>query len=118
MISGFHISDGPFKGRLHNILSLLFLPGPDKAPIPILVLPPQFPHCFSGKLLLALASTIIIGSESRGTRDHILLSDDSSIAFQNNYIYTGTRQRTHFDPEDGGSIYVRNVGNIANIYTV
>jgi hypothetical protein len=30
-----------------------------------------------GKLLVVLASTIILGSESRGTHDHILLSHDS-----------------------------------------
>jgi hypothetical protein len=30
-----------------------------------------------GKLLLALASTVILGSEPRGTHDHILLSHDS-----------------------------------------
>jgi hypothetical protein len=29
----------------------------------------------SGKLLLALASTVILGSESHGTPDHILLPD-------------------------------------------
>jgi hypothetical protein len=31
----------------------------------------------SSKLLLVLASTVILGSESRGTQDHILLSHDS-----------------------------------------
>jgi hypothetical protein len=31
----------------------------------------------SGKLLLVLASTIILGSESRGVHDHISLSHDS-----------------------------------------
>jgi hypothetical protein len=31
----------------------------------------------SGKLLLVLASTVILGSESRGTEDRILLSHDS-----------------------------------------
>jgi hypothetical protein len=31
----------------------------------------------SGKLMLVLASTVIIGSEPRGTHDHILLSHDS-----------------------------------------
>jgi hypothetical protein len=30
----------------------------------------------SGKLLLALASTVILGSESRGAHDHISLSHD------------------------------------------
>jgi hypothetical protein len=31
----------------------------------------------SSKLLLALASTVILGSESHGSHDHILLCDDS-----------------------------------------
>jgi hypothetical protein len=41
--------------------------------------PPQkvYNHAVSGKLLLAFASTVIIGSESRGTEDHILLSHDT-----------------------------------------
>jgi hypothetical protein len=33
--------------------------------------------CLSGKLLLVFASTVILGSESRGTHDLILLSDRS-----------------------------------------
>jgi hypothetical protein len=32
---------------------------------------------WSGKLLLALASTVILGSESHGTHGHILVSHDS-----------------------------------------
>jgi hypothetical protein len=36
-----------------------------------------FNHGRSGQLLLALASTAILGSESDGTRDHILLSHDA-----------------------------------------
>jgi hypothetical protein len=32
----------------------------------------------SGKLLLALASTVMLGSESRGTSHHILLSHNSA----------------------------------------
>jgi hypothetical protein len=38
------------------------------------------PHCLwfgSGKLLLALGSTVILDSGSRGTHDHIFLSHDS-----------------------------------------
>jgi hypothetical protein len=31
----------------------------------------------TGKLLLVLASTVILGSESHGTQDYILLSDGS-----------------------------------------
>jgi hypothetical protein len=33
----------------------------------------------SDKLLLGFASTVILGSESRGTRDHIFMSHDSGI---------------------------------------
>jgi hypothetical protein len=33
--------------------------------------------CLTAKLLLALASTVILGSESHGTHYHILLSDGS-----------------------------------------
>jgi hypothetical protein len=32
-------------------------------------------------------------------------------------IYTVTRQPTHVDPDDGGSIYLRNIGNIAHNHT-
>jgi hypothetical protein len=32
--------------------------------------------CISDKFLLVLASTVILGSESRGTHNHILLSHD------------------------------------------
>jgi hypothetical protein len=41
------------------------------------VIPDWLSICLSGKLLLALASTVILGSESRWTHDHILLSHDS-----------------------------------------
>jgi hypothetical protein len=34
------------------------------------------------------------------------------------YIYIETHQPTHFDPEEGGSMYLRNVGNIAHIHTM
>jgi hypothetical protein len=34
-------------------------------------------HSLAAKLVLALASTVILGSESHGTCDHILLSDSS-----------------------------------------
>jgi hypothetical protein len=34
-------------------------------------------YCLTAKLLLALASIMILGSESRGIHDHILLSDGS-----------------------------------------
>jgi hypothetical protein len=32
--------------------------------------------CLCGKLLLVIASVVILGSESRGADDHILLSHD------------------------------------------
>jgi hypothetical protein len=35
------------------------------------------PACLSARFLLALAITMILGSESHGTYDHILLSDSS-----------------------------------------
>jgi hypothetical protein len=38
------------------------------------------PDCLPDKLLLSLASTVIVGSESHGTHDHILLSDGSTPA--------------------------------------
>jgi hypothetical protein len=36
-----------------------------------------FSQTLTAKLLLALAITVILGFESRGTHDHILLSDGS-----------------------------------------
>jgi hypothetical protein len=38
---------------------------------------PRRPQPLTAKLLLALATTVIFGSESRGTHDHILLSNVS-----------------------------------------
>jgi hypothetical protein len=35
------------------------------------------PDCLTAKLLLVLASSVVLDSESHGTHDHILLSDDS-----------------------------------------
>jgi hypothetical protein len=40
------------------------------------------------KLLLALASTLIRGSESHGTHDHVLLSDGSGSLQTPNYLNT------------------------------
>jgi hypothetical protein len=49
-------------------------------------------------LLLVLTSIVIIGSESRGTHDHILLSHDSGIhADHSVYIQRTTRR---YIPED------------------
>jgi hypothetical protein len=39
--------------------------------------PHWLPTRLSGKLLLALANTVILDSNPRGTHDHILLSHDS-----------------------------------------
>jgi hypothetical protein len=33
-------------------------------------------------------------------------------------IHTETHQPTHFDPEDGGSMYLRNVDSIAYIHAL
>jgi hypothetical protein len=38
--------------------------------------------CLTAKLLLALISTVILGSESHVTHDHILLSDSSGSLIQ------------------------------------
>jgi hypothetical protein len=43
--------------------------------------------CLTAKLLLDLASIVILGSESHGTHDHILLSDGSV-----SLLRTGSRQ--------------------------
>jgi hypothetical protein len=40
----------------------------------------------AGKLLLALASTVILGSHSRGTHELILLSDGSG-SLHNRYLH-------------------------------
>jgi hypothetical protein len=71
----------------------------------------------SGKLLLGLASTVILGSDSRGTHDHILLSHGSETRgpvgmLDQESIYARTLTHpTHFDPENRGSMYLRNVGH-------
>jgi hypothetical protein len=39
-----------------------------------------FTVCLSGKFLLALASTAILGSEYHGTHDHVLLFHDSGVS--------------------------------------
>jgi hypothetical protein len=48
-----------------------------RSPCCLYILPPNFWVSQSGKLLLVLASTVILGSESCGSHDHILLSHDS-----------------------------------------
>jgi hypothetical protein len=48
---------------------------------------------FRLQLLLALASTVILGSESRGTRDHILLSQNRDFPFRRLLRLAGSRWR-------------------------
>jgi hypothetical protein len=64
----------PSPAGLMTILYCLITPGVVQL-FPTLVL--------TAKLLLALASTVILGSESHGTHDYILLSDGSG-SLQNN----------------------------------
>jgi hypothetical protein len=50
----------------------------DKGEEPVLLCK-QLANWLTAKLLLALARTVILGSESHGTHDHILLTDGSRI---------------------------------------
>jgi hypothetical protein len=50
--------------------------------------------CLCGKFLLALASTIILNSESRGNHDHILLSHDS-VSLHIKYMIRHGQYRKH-----------------------
>jgi hypothetical protein len=53
------------------------------------------------QLLLALASTVILGSESRGTRDHILLSQIRDFPFRRLLRLAGLRWRHSTPPPHG-----------------
>jgi hypothetical protein len=53
------------------------------------------------QLLLGLASTVIFGSESRGTRDHILLSDIRDFPFRRLLRLAGLRWRYSTPPPHG-----------------
>jgi hypothetical protein len=53
------------------------------------------------QLLLALASAVIFGSESRGTRDHILLSEIRDISFRHLLRLAGLRCRYSTPPPHG-----------------
>jgi hypothetical protein len=57
------------------------------------------------QLLLALASTIIFGSESRGTRDHILLSLFRDYPFRRLLRLAGLRWRYSTPPPHGFSAF-------------
>jgi hypothetical protein len=58
------------------------------------------------QLLLALASAVIFGSESRGTRDHILLSQIRDFHFRRLLRLAGSRLRNSTPPLESES-YVR-----------
>jgi hypothetical protein len=53
------------------------------------------------QLLLALASAVILGSESRGTRDHILLSEIRDFPFRRLLPLAGLRWRYSTPPPHG-----------------
>jgi hypothetical protein len=53
------------------------------------------------QLLLAFASTVILGSESRGTRDHILLSQIRDFPFRRLLRLAGLRWRYSTPPPHG-----------------
>jgi hypothetical protein len=55
------------------------------------------------QLLLVLASAVILGSESLGTRDHILLSHIRDFAFRRLLLLAGLRWRYSTPPPHGGS---------------
>jgi hypothetical protein len=56
------------------------------------------------QLLLALASAFILGSESRGTRDHILLSQIRDFPFCRLLRLAGLRWRYSTPPPQGNSL--------------
>jgi hypothetical protein len=53
------------------------------------------------QLLLALASAVILGSESRGTREHILLSQIRDFSFRRLLRLAGSRWRYSTPPPHG-----------------
>jgi hypothetical protein len=53
------------------------------------------------QLLLALASAVILGSKSYGTRDHILLSQVRDFSFRRLLRLAGLRWRYSTPPPDG-----------------
>jgi hypothetical protein len=69
-------------------------------------------------LLLALAYTVIMGSESRGTEDHILLSQirDSPNLEGQVPIFISTRKRVaQLYPQELGSLFVASYDSQATV---
>jgi hypothetical protein len=58
-------------------------------------------------MLLALSSTVILGSESRGNRDHILLSQIWDVPFRRLLRLAGSRWRHSFPPPHGLPVEAR-----------
>jgi hypothetical protein len=68
------------------------------------------------QLLLALASTVILGSESRGIHDHILLShirDSHNLEDQIHVFMSRKNRVTQFYPQALGSLYVASSAALA-----
>jgi hypothetical protein len=59
-------------------------------------------------MLLALASAVFLGSESRGARDRILLSQIWDFAFHHLLWHAGSRWRYSTPPPHGSWIYTHN----------
>jgi hypothetical protein len=57
------------------------------------------------QLLLALASTVILGSESRGTRNHILLSQIRDLPFRHFLRLAGLRWRYSTPRPHGNTLW-------------
>jgi hypothetical protein len=66
------------------------------------------------QLLLALASVVVLGSESRGTRDHILLSQIRDFSFRRLLRLAGLRWR-YWTPPPHGSLVIMTVLHIIYI---
>jgi hypothetical protein len=64
------------------------------------------------QLLLGLASALILGSESRGTRDHILLSQIRDFSFCRLLRLAGLRWRYSTPPPNGKLSIVVNMRNL------
>jgi hypothetical protein len=57
-------------------------------------------------MLQALASAVILGSESRGTRDHILLSQIRHFPFRQLLPLAGVRWRYSTTPPHGVALFL------------
>jgi hypothetical protein len=77
----------------------------------------------SSKLLLALASKVILGSESRGTHNHILLSHDSESCpkkfWEELIVYFPFIRHEHIENEKikGGTKTHREQGDLISLLT-